>query len=207
MLFLCALAVVVAGRAETSLLKSLSPEEFAAAGLGKQTPSELAKLEEIMQRIQAGAVAVVEEKAEAKVAAVKEAAATQVAVVTKEAATKVAAAEAKAKESADTENVGGEKKPSWFKALLTLKRARENPKASDALESTLVGDFRGWSGATLFTLADGSRWMQQNRTETFTYSPAMHSPKVRVYPASFSGYWLEVEGGGGKVRVVPFEAK
>lgn len=203
--------------AETEFIKTLPAEEFDAAGLAKLTPAELARLEAAVLRFKAGEVAVAKQEAEAKVAAVKqeaettvaaakEEAASKVAVVTHEAATKVAAAEAKVKQ-AEPATIEGKKKPGWFSALLTLKNSREQAEGAEKLEGVLVGTFDGFTGGTIFTLDDGSRWMQQNRSDTLVYAPALRSPKVRVYPASISGFWLEVEGVGTRVRVLPYESK
>lgn len=211
------LVVTVRLPAETEFIKTLPAEEFAAAGLAKLTPAELARLEAAVLRFKAGEVAVVKQEAEAKVAAVKQEAETKVAVVQKEAESKVAvvkheaeakvaAAEAKAKH-ADAAPTDGKKKPGWFSALLALKRAADKPEESEPLTSTLVGDFRGWTGNTVFTLEDGTRWVQQNRVDNYPYSPALHSPKVKVYPASMSGFWFEIEGVSARLRVLPYDDK
>ncbi len=169
---------------ETEFIKTLPAEEFAAAGLSKLTPAELVRLEAAVLHFKAGEVAVVKQEAEAK----------------------VAAAEAKAKQT-EAATAGEKKSPSWFMALLTLKQASEKPGGAESLESTLVGDYRGYSGNTVFTLTDGSQWVQQNRTDTSVYSPTQYSSKVKIYPATFAGFWLEVAGVPGRVRVVLFEAK
>ncbi len=52
--------------AEAVFVRALQPAEFAAAGLAKLTPAELANLEAAVQRFKAGEVALVQQRAEAK---------------------------------------------------------------------------------------------------------------------------------------------
>jgi hypothetical protein len=101
--------------------------------------------------------------------------------------------------------VPGKKQPGWFAALLTLNRANAKPEKEEPLESRLTGDFRGWNGNSVFNLEDGTRWVQQNKSESYEYSPVLHSPKVKIRPAAFRGFWLEIEGVNLQVRVVPLE--
>jgi hypothetical protein len=99
----------------------------------------------------------------------------------------------------------GKKKPGWFMALLTLNRASEKPENEEPLESRLVGDFGGWSGHSVFTLEDGTQWVQQNKTESYLYSPTLHSPKVKISPAAINGFWMEIAGVNRNVRVIPLQ--
>jgi hypothetical protein len=201
------LIATVAARAETDFLKTLPPGDFTAAGLEKLTPEELARLEAIVQRYKTGEVAVVQKQAEAKVAVVQKQAEAKVAAVQQEAAKKVTAAETKVKEMATEPAAAtpGKKKPGWFMALVTLNHAGKKPESEEPLESRLVGDFRGWNGRSVFTLEDGTRWIQQNKSEAYEYSPTLHSPKVKISPAALSGFWLEIEGVNKNVRVAPLE--
>ena len=196
--------VFVVGRlsAAAEFIKTLPATEFAAAGLAKLTPAELARLEAAVLRFKAGEVAAVEKVAEAKVAAVKEEAATKVAVVTQEAATKVAAAEAKVS-NAEATSAGDAKKPGWLRALITLENTAGDPKKDGAIESRIKGDFVGWSGKTKFVLENGQVWQQSAPDDYFT-SPAP-SPKVKIFPARMGGFWMEVEGVDPLVRVKPFK--
>ena len=97
------------------------------------------------------------------------------------------------------------KQPGWFTALLTLDRASAKPEKEQPLESRLVGDFDGWHGQTVFTLDNGTRWKQQNHTEDYVYAPTLHAPKVRISPAAFHGFWMEIEGVNRNVRVIPLD--
>jgi hypothetical protein len=168
MLSLLLLVPVSALPAETDFLKSLPADEYAAAGLNKLTPAELARLVAAVHRFQT----------------VRPAAAVPVA-----------------------DAAADKKPPGWFAALLTLDRAGSKPGEAEPLESTLVGDFSGWGGRTVFRLENGTRWEQQNRSETYVYSPTLHSPAVKITPASLGGFWLAVAGVNERVRVKPLELR
>lgn len=92
--------------------------------------------------------------------------------------------------------------PDWVGALIILQHAESKPAGDQTLESRLTGDFTGWSGRSTFRLENGQLWAQANG-DSYDYSPALHSPKVKIYPASFGSYWLEVEGCHQKCRVKP----
>jgi hypothetical protein len=210
------LLLAVVAKADPEFIKTLPKEDFAGAGLQKLTPEELARLETLVQRYKSGEVAVVRQQAEAQVTVTQQEAEKKVIA----AETKALAAETKAKEAAaqadaivakakETETKAApapaKKQPSWFTALITLKRAGEKPEKEQPLESRLVGDFRGWSGKTVFTLENGTRWAQQNPGESYPYAPTLHGPKVKITPASIHGFWLAIEGVNLNVRVVPVE--
>ncbi len=70
-----------------------------------------------------------------------------------------------------------------------LKLATRNPaeepakstvlsKCSPAVESTLAGDFEGWSGETIFKLDNGQIWEQAEYAYTYSYS---YRPEVTIY--------------------------
>jgi len=177
------LALAALARADGDFLKSLPPDAFTAAGLQKLTPEELARLEALVQSYKSGELATARQQAEAQAAAARDQA---------EAEPHPAAAPAR-------------KQPRWFTALLTLDRANAKPEKEEPLESRLVGDFDGWHGQTVFTLENGTRWKQQNRTESYNYAPTLHSPKVRITPAAFHGFWMEIAGVNLSVRVIPLD--
>jgi len=202
---LCALLTLVAAvKADPGFLKTMPADDFAAAGLKKLTPEELVRLETLVQQYKTGEVAEVKQQVEAKAEVSRQEAEEKVAA----AETKARAAEAKASEAAKavaakTAPATTKKSPGWFGALLTLKRAGEKPEKEEPLTGQLAGDFRGWNGRSVFKLQDGTEWLQQNATEKYDYSPTLHSPKVKITPAAFSGFWLEIEGVNLTVRVVP----
>ena len=184
------LVLAILAKAETGFLKTLPAEDFATAGLQKLTPEELARLETFVQRYKAGEVAEVRQQAEARALVSRQEAGKRIVA----AGTKVGEAEAKAR-----------KQPGWFTALITLNRASEKPEKEEPLESRLAGDFDGWNGRSVFHLENGTRWLQQNKTDTYIFLPVLHSPKVKIKPAAIRGFWLEIEGVNLQVRVIPLE--
>ena len=59
-----------------------------------------------------------------------------------------------------------------------------------AIESSISGDFEGWSGETLFKLDNGQIWEQAEYDYMYTYD---YHPDVTVYSTS-SGCRMKVEG-------------
>ncbi len=92
--------------------------------------------------------------------------------------------------------------PEWVAALITLQRTNNKPDKSDALESRIKGDFTGWEKRTLFRLENGQQWTQVN-DDSYVYAPPLKSPKVKIFPASFGTFWMEVEGVNQRCRVKP----
>lgn len=204
------LILTIVARAENDFLKTLPPADFAAAGLQKLTPEELARLEILFQAFKAGEMTNVRQQEEAKSQALRDEAEKKVAAAEKQARAAVESAkvaEAKARESAATkaEMAPAQDRPGWFTALLTLSRAGNKPEKESPLESRLVGDFSGWNGGSIFTLENGTRWIQQNKIDRHAQAPVLHSPVVKIKPASFGGFWLEIEGVNLQVRVVPLD--
>ena len=205
------LVLAVMARAEADFLKTLPADEFAAAGLQKLTPEELARLEALFQRFKTGEVTEVRQQAEARALASQQEAEKKIVAAemkAQEAVEKANAAITKAKEAeakAAAEPAPAKNQPRWYTALLTLHRAAAKPEKEEPFQSQLLGNFSGWTGNTVFTLENGTRWVQQNKSDTYIYSPVLHSPKVKITPAAIRGFWLEIEGVNLNVRVVPFE--
>lgn len=59
-----------------------------------------------------------------------------------------------------------------------------------AIESTISGEFEGWSGETIFKLDNGQIWEQAEYSYTYTYS---YRPEVTIYQTR-SGCRMKVEG-------------
>ncbi len=208
------LVFVATAIADEEFLKTLPAADFAAAGLQKLTPEELARLEALVQQYKTGEVTTMRQQTEAKALASQqeaekkilaaEAKAREAEAKEHEAATKAAEAAAKTQAQATpVQTTPTKKQPGWFTALLTLQKAGEKPEKEEPLTSRMVGDFDGWSGRTIFTLENGSRWRPQNKAEIYPYSPILHSPKVKITPAAFGGFWLEIAGVNLQVRVIP----
>jgi biotin carboxyl carrier protein len=217
------LVFVAAAMAEGEFVKTLPAADFAAAGLQKLTPEELARLEALVQQYKTGEVTAVRQQTEAKALTFQqeaekkilaaEAKAREAEVKEHEAAVKAKEAEAKEHEAAAKASAAAakapatsaQKQPGWFTALLTLKKAGEKPEKEEPLTSRMMGDFDGWSGRTVFVLENGSRWQPQNKAEIHPYSPVLHSPQVKITPAVFGGFWMEIAGVNEQVRVIPVE--
>ncbi len=177
-LLLAILLSVPAAAAGGEFTKNLSPEKLRAAGLVKLTPEEIAQLETLIENYKTGAV----EQAVAAVPPAPPAPAVKPAPEAKSASIL----------------------PDWVGALITLKRTENMPaKKQQALESRIAGEFDGWSGRTNFKLENGQVWEQVNREESYVWTPAVKSPKVKIFPASFGTFWLEIEGVTQRCRVRP----
>jgi hypothetical protein len=61
---------------------------------------------------------------------------------------------------------------------------------TDVIEATIVNDFNGWSGDTLFELDNGQIWKQSEYAYRYQYS---YRPKAIIYSVS-GGYKIQVEG-------------
>lgn len=172
----------------------MTPEERKAAGLDKLTPAELARLQAVVERYKSGEVAVVKQEAQQ-----------QVAVVKQEAEQKVAQAEARVRE-VETRQPAAEKpvegkKPGWFGALVTLKKAGEKPDKADAMEVPLAGDLQSFRGRRRFELQDGQVWRM---IEDGGYAgPVLKSPTVSITPGMFGVYWLQIREAALRVKVEP----
>lgn len=66
------------------------------------------------------------------------------------------------------------------------------------LRATVEGDFRGWTGNTVFVLSDGSEWQQRAKG---VKSLRLKNPEVRVFKNWLGFYELEIIGTGEKVKV------
>ncbi len=164
--------------------KSLSTAEIQSAGLAKLTPEEIASLEALVQRYKQGAVAVVQQQAEKN---------------QQEAEKKIVAAEAKVAAAKP------EKKfPAWVGALITLQHTGDQPDKAETLESRLVGNFSGWSGRSTFRLENGQLWTQAN-SDSYEYAPTLHTPAVKISPASMGTFWLEIAGVHQRCRIKPLK--
>ena len=76
----------------------------------------------------------------------------------------------------------------------------EKPKESyDDINSSLVGEFKGWRGNASFILANGQEWVQADASELYTKK--LVNPKVRIQHGSLSGWKLQVDGYNTWVKV------
>jgi hypothetical protein len=183
---------------------AVRPADFSAAGLGKLTPDELARLDALVRDFKSGALLAAKREAAtaeaARVAAEEKAAKAEVAKSAAEAKSRAATERAEAVSAAPADS--GVKKIAGgivAKAKVLLAPGTEVEYAST--DSRIAGDFTGWSGKAIFTLENGQRWLVVNGGEYST--PPIPSPKVKIVPASLGGFWMTIEGVSQRVRVSP----
>jgi len=185
-------ALVTVGRAaEEVFTKAVAKGDFTAAGLGKLSPEELARLDGLVRDYQSGALA----------AARRDAAAAAEARVFAEARRAEGAKVVRAQSEA-----GGEKKTEGgllARAKVLLAPGTEIAYAT--VESRIAGKFTGWDGRAVLTLENGQRWQIANGGNYST--PPLPSPQVKITPASLGGFWMTIEGVTMRVKVLPFGAK
>ena len=175
---LCVHTAAIAG----DFARTLTPEKIRAAGLAKLTPEELAQLETLVQEYKAG------ESASAPPATT----ASQTTTAGGNPAAQVPSPEVKPSKLL----------PSWVGALLTLERIGKKGVKSEAMENRIKGEFSGWEKRTLFRLENGQVWTQVN-DDSYVHAPVLQSPKVKITPASFGTFWMDVEGVNQPCRVKP----
>ncbi len=167
----CSLALLLCGaaRADDSFSRDLSPADFQAAGLGKLTPDELARLDLLVRSRQAGAVTQAKEETARSVSTTVRA--------------QVQAEEQKKQSAGILERMKVMLKPGTEIEYTTL-------------DSTLVAvheiDFG--RGGAVFTLANGQLW----RTSEDDEWPSLKKGpvRVRIIPGSMGSFFLEIEHGG-----------
>ncbi|MFT3829942.1 MAG: hypothetical protein QM691_09590 [Opitutaceae bacterium] len=76
-----------------------------------------------------------------------------------------------------------------------VAREREIP---DSIRSRIAGEFRGWSGNTVFQLENGQVWRQAGSGSAFL---RLDSPEVTIERGALGAFFLRVEGIGGRVKV------
>lgn len=71
-------------------------------------------------------------------------------------------------------------------------------ESADTIESTIEGEFSGWTGKTVFHLANGQVWRQSQPGRLYHKAT---NPKVIIKKAAFGSYRLKVEGANARVYV------
>lgn len=187
------MAVTAMSAAEFS--KTLSADEFAAAGLSKLTTAELERLDALVSAQRSGEVARVREETATKV---REETTTKVreetTVKVRDETTKKVKAEVAATKPAE----GG--------SLLNRLKVVLTPGTDIAyatVETELVGSFRGYSPGTVLTLANGQKWRV---VEGSYWAPAKDANKLRkvvIEPGALGSFFLKIDDGGRvKVKIV-----
>lgn len=197
MSWLGALVLAVAAHAQ-DFTATMTPAEKEAAGLGKLTPAELAKLREVVERYKTGEVAQVQQQARQQVAA------TEAKVQAAQAA--AAAAEAKAQE-AETKaaSAPARKGPHWLTALVTLQKAGDSGRSDEEIRAKLDGTLKSFSGRRRFTLDNGQVW---EMIESDSYAgPAYPNPDVFIRPGMLGTFWLRIPEAALRVKVKPLKVQ
>ena len=172
----------LARAAEDPFSRTVPPGEFSAAGLGKLSAEELARLDALVRDYKSGAL----EAARREAAAAARARAEAEARATK--------AEAQAR-VADTESKKADR------SLLARAKVLLTPGTEieySTVESRIVGDFKGWDGKTLFTLENGQRWQAEGGSYV---TPPISRPAVKITPGALGSFWMKIEGVDPRVKV------
>lgn len=203
----CAVGLTAVAAAEETFSKAVRPGDFSAAGLSKLSPEELARLDALVRDYKSGALVA----AQREIAAAGEArAAAEAKVARAEAETQAAKADAVKAEAARVEAAktaqaeAAKAKKAESGSLLQRAKVLLTPGTEIeyvTVESRIAGDFRGWSGKTVFKLENGQRWQVANGGEYVT--PPEPGPKVKIVPSTLGGFWMTIEGVSMKVRVLP----
>ncbi len=69
----------------------------------------------------------------------------------------------------------------------------------DEISSTIIGEFKGWSGKTKFKLENGQVWKQVDPTRKVVFKAT--NPKVTIRKGVFGSYRLKIEGLNSTVTV------
>lgn len=93
-----------------------------------------------------------------------------------------------------------EKAPTTAAPVALTNITREQAKAvlNQPLDRTIAGNFRGWSGKTVFIMENGERWKQRIGGK---YFKKLESPKVTISKTKLGFYEMEILATGKKVGV------
>ena len=163
-----ALACAAAARADDSFTKGLSSADFGAAGLGKLTPDELARLDALVRSQQAGAVT----KATAETAKA-------VTVTVREEDRKAAQKQAS---------------PGFMDRMKVMLKPGTEIEYS-TLDAELIPPFNGWEKGTVFNLTNGQRWVASDN-DSYWARRTDKPVRVRIVPGSLGSFFMEIDGGG-----------
>ncbi len=155
--------------------QAVAPADFAAAGLGKLSPAEIARLDALVRAFQVGG----RERAGREAGASGASAAT---------APPPAMVESGAKSAP---------------GLLAMAKVRLAPGTAveyGTIESRIAGEFRGWENRTVFTLENGQHWQVAGGESYVT--PPEPGPAVTIKPGALGSFWMTLAGVRPRVKVV-----
>lgn len=72
-----------------------------------------------------------------------------------------------------------------------------SPVTGSIVESQMAAEFTGWTGSTVFQLANGQIWQQSSYAYTYHYA---YRPKVLIYKSGMI-YKMKVDGVAGEIAV------
>ena len=88
--------------------------------------------------------------------------------------------------------------PPPAQAQFGLEDRAANKNALDAIESTIPGEFEGWSARSTFKLANGQVWQVSDDSARAHY---ITNPKVRIRRGALGAFYLEIQGTNYSPRV------
>lgn len=163
--------------AQTGFWEQLTPAERRAAGLDHLTPEQQAVLNRLAERyLHPGAAPVSEATRQAIREEAKQEVREQVRAEVKQ---ELQAAEQK-------------------KAAAQVGLPAE--ESATVIRTRIVGEFHGWSGATVFHLGNGQVWVQSNNTDNY-WVPTMQNPEVEIRSSKLGGWKLYLLDKGVWLRV------
>jgi len=173
--------------------QQLTPEERHAAGIDQLTADQQAALNQLAGRFaREGARQVTEQaKQEIREEARKEARAEMKQEVRAEVKQEV-------REEVKTEVKQEFKVAAAAKAVAQAGRPTEDNNVE--VRSRIVGDFSGWSGRTVFRLANGQVWVQVDSSDRY-WTPTVTNQEVVIRPSKIGGWKLYLGENGAWVRV------
>ena len=197
LLLVLSLLLASVARAEDSFTQTLTPADFQAAGLGKLTPDELARLDALVKNHQTGVVAkVTEETAKVVTAEVREQVKAEVTAQVKAEVT--AQVKAEVTEQVKAEDKKEAQKQAASSSLMSRVKVLLTPGTEieySTLDATLLPPFHGWQKGTVFYLSNGQRWMASDGDSY--WAPLTDKPlHVRIVPGLLGSFFMEIEHGG-----------
>lgn len=179
MMLLLGLLTASVAAAEPSFWQQMTPEQRRAAGVDRLTPEQQAALD-------AAAAQFAREGARQEVEVVKAQAQTEKLAAVQQ-------AKALAKEEARAEVKAERKKQAAANAGLAVREDDE------AIRTRIVGDFRGWTGRSVFTLENGQVWQQTDKEDRAF--PKMANPEVELVPHRLFGWKMTLVAEGLSIYV------